>query len=76
MTNTLSVMDPNAGDLKHTWDPENGDEVSAVRGVFDEMKEKGFCAYRVKRDGERAALMSKFDPEAGSIIMAPPIAGG
>lgn len=72
----LSVMDPAHGDVKTVWNPENEDEVKAARETFDRMKAKGYAAFRVKKDGEKAELMRAFDPEAAAIIMAPGIRGG
>lgn len=72
----LRVMDPQAGDIKTTWDPDNDYEVEEAERMFDSMKDKGFAAYRVDKDGEQSGLMHKFDPDARAIIMAPPIAGG
>ena len=73
---SLRVMDPKAGDIKTTWDPENDDEVDAAEEQFDKMKAKGFTAYRVDKKGEPAELMREFDADARAIIMAPPVAGG
>jgi hypothetical protein len=73
---SLRVMDPQAGDIKTTWDPDNDDEVDAAEAQFDKMKAKGFAAYRVGKDGEQTTIMRTFDPDARAIIMAPPVAGG
>jgi len=65
-----------AGDIKVIWDPEKPDEVDVARRTFDELKEKGYNAYSVKRRGDKGEVVRKFDPEAEKIIMAPPMAGG
>jgi hypothetical protein len=74
--NTLSYMDPKAGDVKQTWDPRNPTEVEAARKLFNDLKGKHFEAYRAKADGGKHTRMTEFDPEAGAIIMAPVTAGG
>jgi len=72
----LQRLDPKLGDLKLIWDPENEDEVELAQKQFDEAKEKGFLAFKVKKDGETGKQIKKFDPDAEKIIMTPPIAGG
>lgn len=72
----LSIMDPKLGDLKVIWDSENEDEVELAEKQFDEAKEKGFLAFKAKKDGSKGKQIEKFDPEAERIIMIPPIAGG
>jgi hypothetical protein len=64
------------GDTRTTWDPENADEVAAAVAQFDDLKKKGFLAYSVKPGGEPDKLLRRFDPQAGKIIMKPPMAGG
>ena len=64
------------GDHRQTWDPENADEVEAARKLCDDLKSKGFLAYSVKGKGEPDKLLRRFDPEAGRVIMKPPMAGG
>ncbi len=64
------------GDVKQVWDPANADEVAAARRVFDDLRGKGFLAFAVKRAGEKGKQIREFDPDAGKIILAPPMAGG
>jgi len=64
------------GDTKVIWDPENRDEVKAAREQFDALKGKGFLAFEVKNKGDKGSEIKKFDPEAGKIILTPPIMGG
>lgn len=71
----LRVMD-RQGDTRVMWDPSNNDEVAAARNTFDELKGKGHLAYKVDRKGEPGEVIRSFDPQAGKIIMAPPMAGG
>ena len=64
------------GDTKVLWDPKNEDEVEAAEEQFDNLIEKGFTAYAVKKDGERGRKITEFNPKAGKIIMIPVIVGG
>ena len=64
------------GDTKVIWDPENDDEIEAAEEQFDNLIDKGFRAFKVKKDGEAGRATKKFDPSAGRIILMPPIVGG
>jgi len=73
----MRVMHQDEGDFKHIWDPEIEDECDAMELLFDSLLEKGFTAYRVKKDGEKSSSkMVGFDPNAGKMIMVPKMAGG
>ena len=63
------------GDSKLLWDPEKPESVEQARIKFDELKRKGYLGYAVLGKG-KGALIREFDPAAGEIIMAPPMAGG
>lgn len=71
----LAILD-NTGDSKIMWDIKNMDEVSAAKDQFDALKGKNFTAYSVNKDGEKNHRIEHFDPNAGKIIMVPPIIGG
>ena len=65
------------GDTKTVWDPTNEDEVENAEATFDRLKEKGYIAYRVVDEGgTKGEVMTKFNPDAGRMIMAPPLQGG
>lgn len=64
------------GDVRVMWDPANKDEVDTAKKTFDELKKKGHLAYAVKKQGGKGEVIREFDPEAGKIIMAPPMRGG
>ena len=64
------------GDTKVIWDAENEHEVDAAKAQFDILIKKGFSAFKVKKDGEAGKKIKYFDPNAGSIIMVPMVAGG
>jgi hypothetical protein len=71
----LAILD-NTGDTKVLWDTHNQDEIDAAEEQFDTLIDKGFTAYSVKKDGEKGRKITKFDPDAGKIIMVPRIVGG
>lgn len=64
------------GDTRTTWNPENQDEVDNAKASFDRLKKKGYLAYTVEDNGEKGEVIQAFDPQAGRIIMAKPLAGG
>ena len=57
----LRVVDP-TGDSKLIWDPKNEEEVEAAENMFDELMEKHFQAFTVKKDGSKGRMLKKFDP--------------
>lgn len=71
----LQVMDE-TGDTKTTWDPGNGEEVTAARETFDALRRRGYTAYRVNDQGKPTEVMNTFDPQAGRIILQPAMQGG
>lgn len=64
------------GDNKTTWNPENSAEIDAARTTFRTLKEKGYSAFKVDREGKPSGPMTEFDPQAGAIIMTPRHVGG
>jgi len=64
------------GDTKIIFNPKNEDEVKAAEIQYDSLIEKGFTAYKVKKDGSQGKKMKEFDAEAGRIILVPKLAGG
>ena len=75
MLKEMDVMDP-SGHTKTTWDADNPDEVKAVEKLFSKLVEKGYAAFRVKKDGGEGEKMKDFDPNAEKMIMVPPLKGG
>ena len=65
-----------AGDTKLIWDADNEAEVANARRTFDDLKGKGYIAYKVKKSGKAGRALTSFDPSAEKIILAPPMAGG
>lgn len=64
------------GDSRIMWDPNNEAEVTAARNQFNELRAKGHNAYQVDKKGEAGKVVKEFDPAAGKVILAPPMAGG
>ena len=75
MTGELSVLDQ-TGDTKVAWDSENDDEIATARRTFNDLRGKGYLAFRVNKQGDKGQEMREFDPEAEKIILAPQMRGG
>ena len=66
----IAVMD-GTGDTKVMWDPTNPDEVENARRTFNDLKKKGFDAFKVGEKGAAGDRIDEFDSTAGRIIMMP-----
>lgn len=64
----LAVMG-SPGDVRTEWDPENPDEIEAVRLQFDALKNKGYLMFAV-HDDKKGALYDAFAPLLGKAIFA------
>jgi hypothetical protein len=71
----MEIMD-SSGDTKKTWDPDTPFEVEEARKSFDAHIAKGYVAFSVGDKGAKGQKIKKFDPDAGSLILVPPIVGG
>lgn len=72
----LAVMNQK-GDTKIIWDPKVKDEVNAAMKTFDNLRAKGYLAYRVKiESADKGEQIFVFDPNAEKLILAPPMRGG
>lgn len=72
----LAIQD-RTGDTKIIWSRDNADEVGNARRTFDELRGKGFDIFRVRgKEGDKAEIMTAFDPEAERMIAAPRMRGG
>jgi hypothetical protein len=65
-----------SGDTKVIWDPNSEDECEAAETQFDMLIEKGFKAFKVDKEGNKATGIKKFNPTLGKIIMVPALVGG
>lgn len=75
MPSEMCIID-HTGDTKLIWNSDNKDEVEAAKDMFDKLKKKGYIAFSVKANGDKGDALTKFDPDAEKIIMAPPAVGG
>lgn len=64
------------GDSRMMWDPAKKAEVDAAKKQFDELKSKGYLAYKVDEHGNKGEVVTAFDKKAAKIILAPPMRGG
>jgi hypothetical protein len=72
----MAITD-HTGDTKIMWSKDNEDEIENARRSFDNMKKKGYTAFRVTgKNGEPGEQMREFDPDAERIIFTKPQAGG
>jgi hypothetical protein len=76
----LSYLDPNAGDVRLTWEPGNTEDIATARQAFNDLRGKGYLAYKVTpgRRGQepQREQIRRFDPEAEQIVLTPPLRGG
>lgn len=80
----MRILDPLHGDEHVTWDPADEESVKSARKRFNALvkgKHGGegahlHTAYSVERQPRRGVEISDFDPNAGEILIAPPMVGG
>ena len=75
MHGTMRVLDP-SGHTEHHWDADVPVEVENARAQFVEMTGKGYQAFRMNMEGEKASRMTTFDPQAEAMILMPQLSGG
>lgn len=73
--NYMAIMG-REGDTKISWSPDSAVEVDEARRSFENMKRKGYMAFRTNRDGTKGEQIREFDPHAAAIILAPQMQGG
>jgi hypothetical protein len=64
------------GDTKLIWNKNNADEVSNAKRTFDDLRKKGFLAFKVTDDGSKGEQINDFDANVERMIMVPPMVGG
>jgi hypothetical protein len=65
------------GDTKIMWDADNAEEVAAAKRTFDDLRKKGFLAFKATGEkGAKGEQIRTFDADAERIILAPPMRGG
>jgi hypothetical protein len=75
MMNEFTVLDPN-GHTTTMWDPQDEKEVERARRIFDEMRRRGYRAFRVGKDGSPGQPRNTFDARDDAMLFVPPIHAG
>jgi len=75
MLHEMRIMD-GSGDTKVTWEVEKQETVSLAEKLFNAKVGAGFNAYRMFPGGQPGEQIVDFDPNAGRIVLVPPLAGG
>lgn len=70
----MKIMDP-TGHLTVKWDRNKRDEVDNARSQFEAFRGKGYSCFHMDGDS-KGARMDSFDPNAESLMMVAPLAGG
>lgn len=66
-----------SGDTKLIWDKDNEIEVANAKRSFDDLRSKGFLAFKViGKSGEKGEQITEFDPNSERLILVPPMRGG
>lgn len=76
VNSTMFVMTKENGDKRLQWSRKKPDEIDAARTRFDELKRRGYLAYKVNASGGQGEVLDAFDPNEQRIIMTPPMVGG
>lgn len=72
----MSVLN-RTGDFKVIWDSDQPAEVEQARKTFNDLKTKGYAAFKVvSKDGAKGEQVRIFDPNEERLIMVPAIVGG
>ncbi len=71
----ISVINA-SGDNKLLWDPQDAAGVQAAKNMYDELTKKGYAAFGVKQNGEKAGQIDHFSKDLARIILVPPMRGG
>jgi hypothetical protein len=72
----MHVLD-RTGHTKITWTPGNDEEVDNARDMFNDLtRNNRYRAFRAGEGDAKGRRVDRFDPEAGTLIMVPHIAGG
>lgn len=71
----LATLD-RSGDTKVFWSSTVPDEVQNARRTFNDLRGKGYAAFKLTGDGTKGEQILEFDPMAEKIILAPAMKGG
>jgi hypothetical protein len=64
------------GDTKLIWSADNEAEIDNAKRTFDDLRKKGFAAFKVNRLGNKGEQIFSFDAEAEKLILTPALRGG
>lgn len=64
------------GDFKLVFDKHNPDEVEQAKKTFNDLRAKGYLAFKAKKDGSAGEQLTAFDPKVERMILQPQMAGG
>ena len=73
--NVQIVMD-NYGDTRHEFDPGTAEDVLRAEERFRQLRNKGFRAVALGKDGKPARLLHVFDLEAEQTLFITHLQGG
>lgn len=62
------------GDTKHAWNTADPDECAQAETIFNEYRSNGFSAFKVE-DNVNTSI-TEFDPDLGTVMFIPAMAGG
>jgi len=71
----LCVLDE-SGDSRFMWDKDDPAQIAKAQAKFNEMKGKGYVAYRVNKKGGMGEVIAAFDPNDERVIMHRALVGG
>lgn len=71
----MSILN-STGDSRFQWRKTDPDETATARSRFDELRARGFAAFKVNAQGSKGEQIDAFDPTAERMIMVPPMVGG
>jgi hypothetical protein len=74
-SNELIILD-RTGDTRLQWKRGDAGEVAAARKRFEELKGKGYAAFKVSGGGGQGEQIDAFDPAAERMVLVPPYVGG
>ena len=73
---TMSILSKELGDREITWNPEDGGSVAVAEREFDNALGNGMFGMSVGAEGVGSEVITKFEPTAEAIVVAPQIQGG
>jgi hypothetical protein len=71
----LSTLD-RTGDTRFQWDPANPKQVEEAHQKFNELRKRGYAAFRVDKKNKQGESLPEFDAMEERVIMIPPMVGG